>query len=100
MRVESNGCKGRRFNMGFVQIVLFTHGTGNVKVSPDGELYLKSIGALWFELLPATVRVHSGPYIWYFGHIYKVWRLYPDPNGAFVQPVILSSNNVDTYVVK
>lgn len=81
-------------------MILFNCGIGKVKVTPDGELYLNSIGTSWFESLQTTVKVPSGPYVWHLGHIFKVWRLYSDPNGAFIQPVIQNSTEIDRYVVE
>jgi hypothetical protein len=88
------------FNLGFTPIILFNCGTGMVKVTLDGELYLNSIGTSWFESLQTTVKVPSGPYVWHLGHIFKVWRLHSDPNGAFIQSVIQNSTEVDRYVVE
>jgi hypothetical protein len=87
------------FNLGFTSLILFNCGTGKIKVTSDAGLYLNSIGTSWFGSLHTAVKVPSGPYIWHLDHIFKVWRLYSDPNGAFIQPVIQSSTEVDRYVV-
>ncbi len=88
------------FNLGFISAILFNCGLGKVKVTPDGEMYLNSLGTLWFGSLQTTVKVFSGPYMWHLGNIFKVWKLYSDPNGAFIQPVIQSSNEPDRYVAE
>ncbi|CAG8953378.1 hypothetical protein HYFRA_00010125 [Hymenoscyphus fraxineus] len=83
------------FNLGFATVILFNCDAGQLNITPDAETYLKSLGMSWFESVHFTTKVSSGPYIWHLGHIFKVWRLYTDPNGAFIQPVIQSSTEID-----
>jgi hypothetical protein len=88
------------FSLGFATIVLFNRGAGKVKITPDGEIYLKSLGTSWAESIHSSKKVPSGPYIWHLSHIFKVWRLYPDHNDALIQPVIQNSSEVDRCVIE
>ncbi|PVH81941.1 amidase signature enzyme [Cadophora sp. DSE1049] len=78
-------------------MILLSCARGKAKLSSSGELYLQSLGTSWFQSIHSTTRPPSGPYVWHAGNIFKVWRLYADPNGAFIQPVIQNSCEVDRY---
>ena len=88
------------FSLGFATVILFNCGAGKVKITPDGKMYLKSLGTSWFESIHSTTKVPSGPYIWHLGKIFKVWRLHPDNNDAFIQTVIQNSSEVDRCVIE
>jgi hypothetical protein len=60
------------FSLGFTTIILFNCRAGKVKITPDGEMYLKSLGTSWFDSIHSTAKLPSGPYIWHSGHIFKV----------------------------
>ncbi|KAH8598568.1 amidase signature domain-containing protein [Bisporella sp. PMI_857] len=94
LRLETLGCILSPFLVFFI-MTRYRHlkrdaANLKLKITPDGELYLNSIGTLWFESLQPSVKIFSGPYIWHLGQIFKVWRLYSDTNGAFIQPVVQS----------
>ncbi|PVH74988.1 amidase signature enzyme [Cadophora sp. DSE1049] len=51
------------FNLGFTTLVLFTSGEGSFDITPDGEQYLRSLGASWSTSLVSAGQIPSGPYI-------------------------------------
>lgn len=42
-------------------------------------------------------QLHSGPYLWMGKEIYRVYKLYPDPYGAFMYGVVPTEGDVGSY---
>lgn len=78
----------------FLTGVIFT-GPANVDITPGANDFLHSMSTTWIEVMDlrnVTSPPAPGPYFAHGKHIYEIWRLYDDSQGAFMTSLIPGPN--------